>query len=368
MGTQAVGLVFTGPRLALSVEPFALDPPGPGEVLVAMVGSGVCHSDLHVVDGDWARPTGIVLGHEGAGIVQAVGDGVTSPRVRDLVVLAWTAPCGTCRACVRGEPWLCPTPRGGGHRLAAQQVRARRVDGSPLGVYSGVGTHASHQVVDAAAAIPVDPRTPHDVAALIGCAAMTGIGAVRNTARVRAGESVVVVGLGGVGLSALMAAVEVGAGVIAIDSQPDKLALALELGASHALEPPEASERVRRLTGGGADHAIEAVGLVATSELVLRCVRPGGTVTLVGMVPQADRIPVDGYRFVEDGVRMLGSNYGSAVPARDFPRIAAEVVAGRLPLERLVSERITLDGIDDALAAMRRREGARRVIMFGGGG
>ncbi|MEZ4597406.1 MAG: zinc-binding dehydrogenase [Chloroflexota bacterium] len=225
-------------------------------------------------------------------------------------------------------------------------------------MYHGTGTHATHQVVDAAAAIPVDPRTPHDVAALIGCAATTGVGAVRGTAGVRAEESVVVIGLGGVGLSALMAAVEVGATTIAIDSQPDKLALALELGASHALEPPEASGRVRRLTDGGADHVLEAIGLVATSELALACVRPGGTVTLVGMVAQADRIPVDGYRFVEDGIRLLGSNYGSAVPARDLPRIAADVVAGRLPLGRLVSERITLDGIDDALAAMRRRDGA----------
>jgi S-(hydroxymethyl)glutathione dehydrogenase/alcohol dehydrogenase len=310
----------------------------------------------------------VVLGHEGAAIVQAVGEGVSSPRVGDLVVLAWTAPCGVCRACARGEPWLCPTPRGGGHRLAPEQVRARSSNGTPLGVYSGVGTHASHQVVDAAGAIPVDPRTPHDVAALIGCAATTGVGAVRSTAGIRAGDSVVVIGLGGVGLSALMAAVEAGATTIAIDSQPDKLALALELGASHALEPPEASDRVRRLTDGGADHVLEAIGLVATSELALRCVRPGGTVTLVGMVPQADRIPVDGYRFVEDGIRLLGSNYGSAVPARDFPRIASDVVAGRLPLGRLVSEHITLDGIDDALAAMRRRDGARRVVMFGGDG
>jgi S-(hydroxymethyl)glutathione dehydrogenase/alcohol dehydrogenase len=363
--TDAIGAVFTGPGTPLSIEPFTLDAPGPGEVLVAMVASGVCHSDLHVVDGDWTRPTDVVLGHEGAGIVRAVGAGVTTPSVGDLVVLAWTAPCGTCGSCARGEVWLCRRPRTAGHRLAPEQVRAHRADGRPLGVYHGTGTHASHQVVDATAAIPVDPRTPHDVAALIGCAATTGVGAVRNTAGVRAGESVAVIGLGGVGLAALMAAVDAGAGqVLAVDSQPDKLALALELGASHAFEPGEASAAIRRVTTDGADHVVEAIGLLATSELAIACVRPGGTVTLVGMIAQADRIPVDGYRFVEDGIRLLGSNYGSAVPARDFPIIATDVVAGRLPLGRLVTEHIGLGGIDGALGAMRRRDGARRVIMF----
>ena len=367
MRTQGIGAVFVGPGRPLSVEPFTLDAPGPGEVLVAMVGSGVCHSDLHVVDGDWARPTDVILGHEGAGIVRAVGEGVTEPRVGDLVVLAWNAPCGACGPCRRGEVWLCRTPRTAGHRLAPEQVRAHRLDGRPLGVYHGTGTHATHEVVDAAAAIPIDPRTPHDVAALIGCAATTGVGAVRNTAGVRAGESVVVIGLGGVGLSALMAAVDAGAEVIAIDSQSDKLQLATQLGAAHVLAPAEAPDEVARLTDGGADHVLEAIGLVGTSELAIACVRPGGTVTLVGMIAQAERIPIDGYRFVEDGIRLLGSNYGSAVPSRDLPRIASDVVAGRLPLGQLVSEHIELAAIDDALDAMRRRDGARRVVMFGGG-
>jgi S-(hydroxymethyl)glutathione dehydrogenase/alcohol dehydrogenase len=366
--TRAEGAVFLGAGRRLSVEAYDLDAPGPGEVLVAMVASGVCHSDLHVVDGDWVRPTDVILGHEGAGTVQAIGEGVTTPRVGDLVVLAWNAPCGGCGPCRRGEAWLCRTPRTAGHRLAPEQVRAHRLDGRPLGVYHGTGTHATHQVIDAAAAIPVDPRTPPDVAALIGCSATTGVGAVRHTARVRAGESVVVIGLGGVGLSALMAVVEAGAVAIAVDSQPDKLALATELGAVHVLAPGDAAEQVRRLTDGGADHVLEAIGLVATSELALACVRPGGTVTLVGMVPQADRIPIDGYRFVEDGIRLLGSNYGSAVPARDLPAIASDVVAGRLPLGRLVTEHIRLAEIDDALDAMRRRDGARRVVMFGGDG
>ncbi len=360
--------VFVGPRRPLSIEQLWLDPPGPEEVLVRMVASGICHSDLHVVDGDWDRPRDVILGHEGAGIVEAVGDQVDGITVGDLVVLMWTAPCGTCASCQRGEPWLCTTPRGGGHRRDADQVRVRRADGSPVGVYSGVGTHATHQVVDAAAAITVDPRTPHDVAALLGCAATTGIGAVRNTARVGAGESVVILGLGGVGLAAVMAAADARATpVIAIDTQSAKLELARTSGATHAFDAndPDTDGAIRQLTNGGADHVLEAIGLTVTAERAIDLARPGGTVTLVGMTGQAERARIDVYRFVEDGKRLLGSNYGSIVPARDVPRIARDVVEGRLPLASLVTEHIPLAGIDPALESMRRRDGARRVITFG---
>jgi S-(hydroxymethyl)glutathione dehydrogenase/alcohol dehydrogenase len=234
-----------------------------------------------------------------------------------------------------------------------------------VGAYSCIGTHATHQVVAASAAIPIDPRTPHEVAALIGCAATTGVGAVRNTAAVRAGDTVVVIGLGGVGLSALMAAADVGAGgVIAIDREPSKLELALLCGATDAFEPAEAPEAVKRSTSGGTDHVFEAIGLPTTVELAVDLCRPGGTVTLVGMTPQGQRAGIDVYRFVEDGKRLLGSNYGSSIPARDFPWIASAVVAGRLPMQRLVTERIGLDEIELAFGAMRRRDGARRVIGF----
>ncbi len=364
---QMTGAVFMGPGRPLSIEQLWLDPPGPGEVRVRMVASGVCHSDLHVVDGDWARPTDVVLGHEGAAIVEALGDGVDRLQVGDLVVLVWTAPCGTCPACRRDEPWLCATPRGGGHRRDPGQVRVHRSDGSPIGVYGGVGTHATHQVVDAAAAILVDARTPHDVAALLGCAATTGVGAVRNTANVRPGESVVVMGLGGVGLAALMAALDAGAApVIAIDTQPAKLELAHALGATETFDAADegTDEAVRHRTGGGADHVLEAIGLTATVERAIGLARPGGTVTLVGMTGQADRARIDVYRFVEDGIRLLGSNYGSVVPTRDIPRIARDVVDGRLPLGELITSHLPLSGIDDALAAMRRGDGARRVIAF----
>lgn len=374
--TSVLGAVFDGPRRPIALETLYLDDPGPGEVRVRMVASGVCHSDLHVVDGEWPRPAGVVLGHEGAGVVEALGEGVAERplaapptdgglRVGDLVVLAWTAPCSACAACLRGEAWLCSDPRGTGHRLGPDLVRLHREDGSPVGAYSGIGTFSTGQVVAAEAAVAIDPRTPPQIAALIGCAVTTGVGAVTNTARVRAGESVVVIGAGGVGLSAVMAAADAGASpIVVVEREPAKHILALRAGATEAVTPEDALETVRGLTADGADHVIEAIGLVHTIELALVLTRPGGTTTLVGMTAQTDRVPIDVYRFVESGVRLVGSNYGSAVPARDFPRIASAYLEGRLPLDLLVTERIGLRDLEAAFAAMRRRDGARRVVVF----
>jgi S-(hydroxymethyl)glutathione dehydrogenase/alcohol dehydrogenase len=375
--TMAVrGLVYHGPERPPAIEELQLDPPGRGEVRVRMVASGVCHSDLHVVDAEWQRPREVVLGHEGAAIVESLGADVPlrpaeSPleagglRPGDLVALAWTAPCASCVACRRGEGWLCLDPRGAGHRLAADSIRLHRADGSGLGAYSGIGTFCSAQVVAAEAAIAIDPRTPPGVAALIGCAASTGIGAVRNTAGVAPGASVVVIGLGGVGLSALMGAIDAGADpVIAVDVEPAKLELARALGATSAVEPTALIELVTTLPSLGPDHVIECIGLAETVELALRAVRPGGTVTLVGMTEMGVRAGLDVYRFVEDGVRLLGSNYGSCIPAVDFPRIALDVVQGRLPLERLITATIPLEDVDTAFESMRRRDGARRIVSF----
>ncbi len=394
------GAVFLGPDRGFRVEELLLDPPGPGEVRVRILASGVCHSDLHVLDGDWARPVPVVMGHEGAGIVEAVGPGAgedgsradaadtdgrgrrgtdardrdardRGPRPGDLVVLAWTAPCGACPACLRGEGFLCSDPRGNDHRRSPADVRLRRPDGTPIGVYSGIGTLATHQVVAAEAAIPIDPALPADEAALVGCAVTTGVGAVTRTAGVRAGETVVVIGLGGVGLSAVMGAALVGASrVVAIDRVPAKLDLARTIGATDAILAGDADATraaITELLPGGADHAVEAIGLAATAELALDLVRPGGTVTLVGMTPQGVRAGVDVYAFVERGIRLLGSNYGSAIPAETFPELARHAVAGRLPIGRLVEERIRLDDLAEAFAAMRRGDGARRVVVFGAG-
>lgn len=353
------GAVFRGPHLPVQIEQLSLDPPQRGEVLVRMAAAGVCHSDLHVVDGDWERPAGVVLGHEGAGWVEAIGEGVTAVEPGDLIVLAWTAPCGSCIPCGRAEPWLCATPDGSGHRLAPEVARLHGAGGDPIGAYSGIGTFGERQVVAESAVIRVDPRTPPEIAALIGCAVATGVGAIRNTARARAGESVVVMGVGGVGLSAVMGAAIVGAHPItAVDASPAKLDLAVRAGAHRTLLAAEASQ------AAGADHVLECIGLVETVELALELVRPGGVVTLVGMPAQGQRASFDVYRLVEDGKQVRGSTYGSSVPERDFPEIAAEYLAGRLPLDLLVTDRIGLDELDEAFDAMRRGDGARRVIVY----
>jgi S-(hydroxymethyl)glutathione dehydrogenase / alcohol dehydrogenase len=341
-----------------------------------MLASGICHSDLHVVDGDWRRPSPLVLGHEGAAIVETLGDGVanTHPDLQPgtLVVLAWTAPCGTCGACRRGESWLCSTPIGDGHRLAPADVRLRRPDGSPMGAYCGIGTFGAHQVVAVEAAIPVDPRTPPEVAALIGCAVATGVGAVLNTAHAQVGESVAILGLGGVGLAAVMGAVIAGANsIVALDTQSAKLDLALALGATAGVRVQRADStgairEARALApADGFDQAIECAGVAGSAELAVQLIRPGGTATLVGMPQQGATAALDVYRFVEDGKRVQGSNYGSSVPAKAFPMLAELHLSGRLPIDRLISETIRLDNVNDAFEAMRRGDGARRVVLHG---
>ena len=375
---DAEGVVFLGPG-AMEIARYRVDPPGPGEVRIRMAASGVCHSDLHVLDGDWTRPAPTVMGHEGAGWVESVGPnpGTNGPRVGDFVVLAWTAPCGRCASCRRAEGWLCLSPAGSGHRLRPADVRIRRPDGSALGAYSGIGTLGSVQVVAADAAIRVDPRTDPAVAALIGCAITTGVGAVTRTARVRPGESVAVIGLGGVGLAAVLGARLAGARrIVAIDRLAAKLDRAIELGATHAIvaaaSPAATAAAVRSLladggtlgTADGVDHAFETSGTVSGVETAVAVVRPGGTTVLVGMPAQGARVGLDVYAFVESGARILASNYGSAVPAEIFPEIARQAVNGSLPVERLIEARIGLAGVPAAFDALRRGDGARRVVIF----
>jgi S-(hydroxymethyl)glutathione dehydrogenase/alcohol dehydrogenase len=375
---DAEGVVFLGPG-TMEIAPYRVDPPGPGEVRIRMAASGVCHSDLHVLDGDWTRPAPTVMGHEGAGWVESVGPnpGTNGPRVGDFVVLAWTAPCGRCASCRRAEGWLCLSPAGSGHRLRPADVRIRRPDGSALGAYSGIGTLGSVQVVAADAAIRVDPRTDPAVAALIGCAITTGVGAVTRTARVRPGGSVAVIGLGGVGLAAVLGARLAGARrIVAIDRLAAKLDRAIELGASDAIvaaaSPAATAAAVRSLladggtlgTADGVDHAFETSGTMSGVETAVAVVRPGGTTVLVGMPAQGARVGLDVYAFVESGARILASNYGSAVPAEIFPEIARHAVAGSLPLERLIEARIRLADVPAAFDALRRGDGARRVVVF----
>jgi S-(hydroxymethyl)glutathione dehydrogenase / alcohol dehydrogenase len=381
VSTEIRAAVLASTGRPLQIEALALDPPQVGEVEVKMVAAGVCHSDVPAIDGDWERPTNVIFGHEGAGVITAIGPGVQTRQggeaglaeglaVGDLVILSAIVPCRRCARCVHGEPWLCRQSSSLSHRLGPSEVRVRRPDGSPVGVYTGIGTYSERQVIDARAAMPVDPKLPHTIAGLLGCAIATGWGAVVNTAQVRAGESVAVVGVGGVGLTAVMASVLVGANrVVAIDMRADKLERARRAGASDALLLEGASQAtavdgVLALTDGGADHVIEAAGTVSAAELAVSLTRRGGITTLAGMPGSGDRIMLDGYSFVDDGKQLRGSNMGATVPAVDYPRIAALYLRGRIPLDLLLEESIALTDLEVAHQQLRSASGLRRVVRF----
>jgi Zn-dependent alcohol dehydrogenase len=359
--------VLEQPGLPVRVEELEVAPPGPGEVAVRILASGICHSDLHVRDGEWERPGPIVLGHEGAGIVEAVGEGVREPKVGDQVVLSWYYPCLRCGPCQQGRQWLCTGSRSLEHLLPDGTTRLRRPGGQPVRAYLALGTFAEQAVVPATAAVPIPARVPPAVAALIGCAVSTGVGAVLKTAQVPAGARVAVWGLGGVGLSVVMGAALVGASqIVAVDRAPEKLEHARRVGATDAVEArePEATvEAVRRLTDGGPDFAFEAIGASSTVEQVISCLPRGGTAVLVGLTPFGARASLDVFDFVDGSRRLLGSNYGFTVAAVDFPRYAGLYLAGRLPIDALIEETIELDAVEEAFAAMRRGDGRRRVIL-----
>ena len=366
--------VLDRPGVPSRLEELELAEPRDGEVRIRMLASGVCHSDLHVRDGEWDRPGPIVMGHEGAGTVEAIGPGVdataTGLDVGRLVALAWTTPCGRCRSCVAGRTWECPDSPSYTHRMPDGTSRLRRAaSGDEVLSYCAIGTMASSQVVPVAAAVPMPDGTPPDVAALIGCCVATGVGAVTKTVRVEPGASVAVIGLGGVGLSAVMGAALAGAGrIVAVDRVSAKLDLAREVGATDSiLAGDDAAATVRAIrdaTGGGPDVCVEAIGLPSTIEIAIGCLPNGGTALLVGMTPFGARASFEVFPFVDGGRRIVGSNYGSAVPSVDFPRYAQLHLDGRLPIDRLITERIALDGLEAAFDRMRRGEGVRSVIEF----
>jgi S-(hydroxymethyl)glutathione dehydrogenase/alcohol dehydrogenase len=358
---QISAAVIAKPREPVAIETVEVEAPRAGEVLVRYQASGVCHSDLHVVDGDWQRPMPVVAGHEGAGIVEAVGAGVEHVKPGDHTVLTWLYPCGTCTLCVRGRSWLCQGTTAGRHVLADGSTRVRRADGTPLYQYLAIGTLAEAAVVPAAACVPVPKELPFDVAALIGCGVATGVGAVTNTARVTPGSAVAVVGCGGVGLSTIMGAALVGADpIIAVDLAPASLALAAEAGATHTVLAEPGWEK----TVSGIEYAFDCIGSAAVVRSLTETLLPGGSVVLVGMTAQGVDVHADGYEFPNSGFSLIGSAYGSCVAAVDFPRIARLHLAGKLPLDKLVTRRIGLDQVNEALDSMRQREGGRSVVVF----
>lgn len=355
--------VCRAPGAPLTVESLDLRPPGPRDVVVRVAASGVCHSDRSVCDGTIPHPLPAVLGHEGAGVVERCGAGVTGLEPGDHVVLAWVAPCRRCFQCLHGHPELCE--HGMDHAWAEPYAR----DASGAGVLAAFGTATFGEltVVPEHACVRIDRDFPLELAALVGCAVVTGVGAVRNSARVAPGESVAVVGCGGVGLAAIQGARLAGAApIVAVDRVGAKLDLARACGATDAVHAGDtAVATVRELTDGhGVDHAIEAVGSPATIRAAYDMTRRAGTVTVVGAGRFDDVVGFGAMELMVDAKTMRGCVYGATDPARDVPEMLRLHRAGRLDLGALVSRRISLDGIDGAFAAMDTGEVARSVVVF----
>jgi S-(hydroxymethyl)glutathione dehydrogenase/alcohol dehydrogenase len=367
----------------LVIETLDLAAPRPGEVLVRMAAVGVCRSDWHVMTGDTEHPLPVVPGHEGAGIVVQIGEqtgsgpagdradnplGVDTLRVGDHVTLNWAPACVDCFYCNIGRPGLCEAyvdAIWAGTMLDGQTRFTR--NGEPVYHYCGLGCFADHVVVAQQSCVRVAREVPLAVAALIGCAVTTGVGAVLNTAAVEPGSAVAVFGAGGVGLSMIMAARLAGATtIVAVDAKASKLALAREFGATDLLEAgAAATAEIRRLTGGrGADYAFEAVGVPAVQEQCFEAARPGGTVVLAGLSPMGSETNLPGAVITRQEKSVLGSYYGSADPAKDFPRYAELYQRGQLDLDRLISRSYRLEEINQAYAAMIAGETARGLIVF----
>jgi S-(hydroxymethyl)glutathione dehydrogenase/alcohol dehydrogenase len=349
---------------ATAVEDLTLRPVAGHEVTVRLVASGICHTDLSVRDGDMPALLPCTLGHEGAGIVTEVGDDVATVRPGDHVVLTWNVPCRTCPACLRGDSHLCPS----GLTHAFGEPYASSAEGA-VWASMGAGTLAEKTLVPAAAVVKVDASLPLELAALLGCAVTTGVGAVMRTACVRPGDTVLVIGCGGVGLAALQGARLAGASrIVAADAVAPQLSAAAANGATDTVDASETDlvAAVRELTGGdGVDHGIEVVGKAATIRAAYDATRRGGTVTLVGAAPIDETVTFPALSLMADGKTIRGSVYGASDPARDIPVLAGLALAGRLDLEALVTRRIGIDGVAAAFADMARGNGARSVVCFG---
>jgi S-(hydroxymethyl)glutathione dehydrogenase/alcohol dehydrogenase len=357
--------VLTAFGTPLELQELELDPPKAGEVSVRMAASGVCRSDWHTVRGIHPHPLPVVLGHEGSAVIEEVGEGVEGLAPGDHVVCSWIAGCDACRRCREGRPVLCERlgPFDAGF-LADGTTRFHRGD---VRIHHNVpSSFAERAVIPASTAIVVDPSLPLEQVALLGCAVMTGIGAVRNTAAVRPGESVVVIGCGAVGLSAIQGARIAGASpIVAVDVVPAKLELARSLGATEVvLSGEDVEAQVLEATGGGADHAFECLGRPATIELATRVIAPGGTAVLVGMAAPDAEVHLPALAMTTKEKAVKGSWYGSVVPARDFPVLADLLRRGELDLTTMIARTIALDEINDALARFEAGEETRSVIVY----
>ncbi|GGQ94142.1 Zn-dependent alcohol dehydrogenase [Streptomyces asoensis] len=346
----------------LEITEIDLPAPGPGQVRVRLAAAGVCHSDLSLSDGTMRVPVPAVLGHEGAGTVVAVGEGVGQPAPGAGVVLNWAPSCGSCHPCKLGEVWLCVNALAG-----AAQVYARTTDGTDLYPGLNVAAFAEETVVPASCVLPLPDGVPLTDAALLGCAVLTGYGAVHHSARVRAGETVAVFGVGGVGLATLQAARIAGASaIVAVDVSPEKEELARAAGATEYMVASDRTARdVRALTGGqGVDVAVECVGRAVTIRTAWESTRRGGRTTVVGIGGKDQQVTFNALELFHWGRTLSGCVYGNSDPAKDLPVLADHIRAGRFDLGALVTERITLEDIPQAFDNMLAGKGARALITF----
>ncbi|KGN33827.1 alcohol dehydrogenase [Knoellia sinensis KCTC 19936] len=355
----------------LRVEEVTLDGPGPGEVLVRITAAGLCHSDLSVVNGDRPRPLPMVLGHEAAGVVEEVGAGVTEVAVGDRVVCSYVPSCGTCAECAGGHPVRCADAQAANReaRLVSGRRPFRDATGAELHHHLGVSAFSELTVLSPRSLVPVPDEVPLDVAAVFGCAVLTGAGAVLNTAQVRPGEPVAVIGLGGVGISAVMAAALAGAHpVIAVDTVESKLASAKEVGATHGvLAGQSAADEIRDLTGGGVAAAIEAAGHPAALATAYAATKVGGRVVVAGLPHPKHTIDVPIAALVGEEKAILGSYMGSSVPRRDLPRLFDLYAAGLLRADALVTaNHVPLDDINTALDRLHDGTEVRQIITPNG--
>lgn len=352
----------------LSIEEVELDPPGAGEVLVQVKAASLCHSDLSVVNGDRPRPLPMVLGHEASGIVAECGPGVDDLKPGDHVVMVFVPSCGHCLPCMEGRPALCePAAAANGAGTLLSGDRRLSKDGAAIHHHVGVSAFAEYTVVSRRSLVKVEQSIAHDEAALFGCGVLTGVGAVVNTGDVRAGSTVAIVGLGGVGLNAMLGAIVSGARqVVAIDMLDEKLELARQLGATDAVSAaaPDAVEQVKALTGGGVDVAVETAGSVKAMELAYRITRRGGTTVTAGLPHPDHRWPLQHVNLVAEERTVKGSYIGSCVPARDLPRYIDLYRRGRLPVDRLMSDRIRLEDINAAFDRLASGKTVRQIVLF----
>jgi len=355
--------VFHGPHQPLTIEDVEIDAPGPHEVLVRTAATGVCHSDLHFVEGLYPAPAPAILGHEAAGVVEQVGELVSYVAPGDHVIACLSVFCGHCERCLTGHPSLCTNPET---RRGKNEPPKLSQGGVPITQMFNISSYAEKMLLHENALVKIPADVALDSAALIGCGVTTGVGAVLNTARIEAGSSVAVFGCGGVGLAAVQGARIGGARmIIAVDTVESKLAAARELGATHIVDASshDPVQAIRDMTGGGVDYSFEAIGLAKVAEQAFDCLSAGGTATVIGMIPVGEKVELDGRSFLNEK-RIQGSRMGSNRFRVDMPRYLDFYRQGRLKLDEMITRRGRLEDVNDAFRAMKAGEAVRSVLMF----